>query len=71
MLLFTRVVDQGSFTSAAEVLGVSKSYVSKKISALEEELGVELLRRTTRKLYLTEEGERFLEYARRAVELPH
>lgn len=68
MLLFTRVVDQGSFTSAAEVLGVSKSNVSKKISALEEELGVELLRRTTRKLYLTEEGERYLEYARRAVE---
>lgn len=68
MLLFTEVVNQGSFTSAAETLGVSKSYVSKRMSVLEEELGVELLRRTTRKLYLTEEGERFLEYGRRVVE---
>ena len=68
MLLFTEVMERGSFTAAAESLSVSKSYVSKRVSALEEELGVVLLRRTTRKLYLTEEGERFLEYCRRVVE---
>lgn len=53
------VVDAGSFTAAAEALGVSKSYMSKQISALENRLGARLLNRTTRSLSLTSAGRAF------------
>jgi DNA-binding transcriptional LysR family regulator len=56
MILFARVVEAGSFTHAAAKLGVSKSAVSMRLRALEEQLGVRLLHRTTRKLALTTEG---------------
>lgn len=56
--VFVQVVDTGSFTAAAERLGVAKSAVSKSVSRLESHLGVRLLNRTTRRLSLTEEGER-------------
>lgn len=56
---FMQVVETGSFTGAAERLGVSKSYVSKQVSALEDRLEARLLQRTTRKLTLTEIGEVF------------
>ena len=56
MVYFARVVEARSFTLAAAKLGVSKANVSMKIRALEEELGVRLLHRTTRKLALTSEG---------------
>jgi DNA-binding transcriptional LysR family regulator len=56
---FMHVVDTGSFTGAAERLGMSKSYVSKQISQLEDRLQARLLQRTTRKLTLTEVGEIF------------
>ncbi|REL27940.1 LysR family transcriptional regulator [Thalassotalea euphylliae] len=59
---FSIVVDTGSFTEAAEKLNLSKSFVSKQVSQLESELGVKLLYRTTRKLSLTEEGQRFYEH---------
>ena len=58
------VVESGSFTAAAEVLGVSKSYVSKQISLLEDRLGVRLLQRTTRRLTLTESGNTFFAYCK-------
>lgn len=58
------VVDSGSFTAAAELLGVSKSYVSKQVSLLEDRLGVRLLQRTTRRLTLTESGNTFLAYCK-------
>jgi DNA-binding transcriptional LysR family regulator len=45
---FVRVVEHGSFTAAARSLGVSKSFVSKQVSRLEDRLGVRLLNRTTR-----------------------
>ena len=57
MGLFATVVEQGSFTGAAEVLGMPKSSVSQKISRLESRLGVRLLQRTTRRLSLTPQGE--------------
>lgn len=69
MSLFASVVDLGSFTATAQELDVSKSYVSKKVSHLESELGVQLLRRTTRRLHLTEEGERFLGYCLQVVSI--
>jgi DNA-binding transcriptional LysR family regulator len=56
---FLQVVETGSFTAAAQRLGVSKSYVSKQVSQLEDRLEARLLQRTTRKLTLTEIGEVF------------
>jgi DNA-binding transcriptional LysR family regulator len=56
---FVTVVRAGSFTAAGERLGISSSYASKLVSRLENRLGVRLLHRTTRKLALTEAGERF------------
>jgi len=60
---FTATVETGSFTRAAERLGVAKTVVSHQIARLEEELRVALLKRTTRKLHLTDAGRRFHERA--------
>jgi len=64
--MFVEVVKSGGFSSAARSLGVSKSAVSKRISILEQHLGVKLFHRTTRKLSLTEAGEHYHEHAVRA-----
>ena len=56
LYFFARVVDCGSYTAAAEALGMQTSKLSRRIGALEKELGVRLLNRTTRKLSLTEAG---------------
>jgi len=56
MEAFVRVVDAGSFSGAARRWGRSNAVVSKYVAALEDHLGVELLRRTTRSLSLTEAG---------------
>lgn len=61
---YISVVETGSFTAAAEQLGVSKSYVSKQISLLEDRLSVRLLQRTTRRLTLTESGNTFFSYCK-------
>ena len=61
--VFVSVIEQGSFSKAAEKLGLTKSAVSKRITELESQLGVKLLHRTTRKLSLTEAGERYFENA--------
>jgi len=53
------VVESGSFTRAAELLGLSTSGVSRAVTRLEERIGVRLLDRSTRALRLTDEGERF------------
>jgi DNA-binding transcriptional LysR family regulator len=58
--IFARVVELGSFTAAAAALGVPKSSVSRALVRLEESLGVRLLQRTTRRLGLTQAGERYL-----------
>lgn len=63
-LIFYHLIEQGSFSKAAEQVGLTKSVVSKRITRLEEELGVQLLYRTTRKLTLTEAGEVFFGHAR-------
>ncbi|NQZ51223.1 MAG: LysR family transcriptional regulator [Moritella sp.] len=65
--VFVAVVEKGSFSSAADKLGMTKSAVSKRISVLEDNIGVRLFNRTTRSITLTEAGERFSDYARNAV----
>ncbi|HSN51923.1 MAG TPA: LysR family transcriptional regulator [Woeseiaceae bacterium] len=64
---FIAVVESGSFTAAAERLDVAKSAVSRRVTALEERLGVQLLRRTTRRLNLTETGKSFYEHSARIL----
>ncbi|WP_312837034.1 LysR family transcriptional regulator [Pantoea sp.] len=60
MALFALVAENGSFTAAAERVGLPKSSVSQRISQLEQRLGIRLLNRTTRQLNLTFAGERYL-----------
>ncbi|MEH6447427.1 MAG: LysR family transcriptional regulator [Oleispira sp.] len=64
--IFIAVADNAGFSSAGRQLGISKSAVSKRITQLEDQLGARLFHRTTRKLSLTEAGERFYEYAAQA-----
>ncbi|MDZ4097412.1 MAG: LysR family transcriptional regulator, partial [Methylophilaceae bacterium] len=65
--LFARIVDSGSFSRAAERVGLPKSTVSRRIAELESRVGERLLQRTTRKLILTEFGTSLLEHARQLV----
>jgi DNA-binding transcriptional LysR family regulator len=58
--LFISVVDTGSFSAAAELLGISTSVVSRQVAALEAELGIRLLKRSTRRVALTEAGSLYL-----------
>ncbi len=62
--VFLAVAEAGSFTRAAERLGLSQSAISRQIGALEEDLGVTLFHRHARGLVLTEQGELLLETAR-------
>ena len=64
MLVFSRVVDLGSFSAAARELGLTPSAVSKLISRLEDRLAVRLFQRTTRSLRMTDEGRSFFENCR-------
>ena len=64
---FVAVVEAGSFTAAADRLNTAKSAVSRRVSALEERLGVQLLRRTTRVLNLTDTGQSFYEHSARIL----
>jgi DNA-binding transcriptional LysR family regulator len=64
MRVFTRVVDAGTFTAAAQTLGLSTAQVSRQVSELESHLQARLLQRTTRRLGLTEVGSRYLERCR-------
>ena len=64
---FVRVVEDGSFTAAARQLGLPKSSVSRRVTALEKTLRVRLLQRSTRKLVLTEAGRLYFERARASL----
>lgn len=67
MSVFAQVVESKSFSAAAQKLGLSKSLVSRQVSALERALAVRLLNRTTRRLSLTEAGAVFHEHCVRIV----
>src|SRR5580692_12777929 len=63
MQAFVRVIEKGSFSAVAKERGIGQPAVSKQISALEEELGTELIYRTSRSIALTEAGRDFYESA--------
>ena len=70
--VFVKVVEAGSFSLAARRLGMPKTTVSAQVAGLEKRLGVRLIQRTTRKLRMTEAGEKYFrhcEIAIREVEL--
>ena len=66
--IFLEVVKQQSFSGAGRALGITGPAVSKQVQSLENQLGVKLLRRTTRHVSLTEEGEVYSDRARKAVD---
>jgi DNA-binding transcriptional LysR family regulator len=59
IFFFSRIVEHGSLTSAAESLGVAKSMLSQRLASLEKELGVQLIRRSSRRFEVTEVGKRY------------
>jgi DNA-binding transcriptional LysR family regulator len=67
MQSFVSIVDQGSLTSAAAALGKALPTIVRSLAVLEEELGVRLLRRTTRRMSLTQEGRIYLDRCRRIL----
>ena len=67
LALFVRTVESGSFSKAAREFGLTQPSVSRSIAALEQRLGVTLLRRTTRRLSMTDAGEALLVRAREAL----
>jgi len=68
MAVFVTVVDQANFTTAAEQLQLSRSSVSKHVTALENCLGGRLLNRTTRRISLTEAGQAYYERCKQILE---
>ncbi|MEL7453247.1 MAG: LysR family transcriptional regulator, partial [Pseudomonadota bacterium] len=64
MKAFIAVADYGSFVAAGDALGISRPMVSKHVQRLEDELGIILLNRTTRRVSLTEAGRQFRDRCR-------
>ena len=67
LAFFAALASTGSLTAAAREQNVSTAAVSKRLSAMEKRLGVGLVRRTTRRMSLTPEGELYLQHARRIL----
>lgn len=67
LLLFAKVVEEGSFSRAAERMGMPKSTLSRRLTALESQLGERLLLRTTRKLTVTDFGNNVLAHAQQVT----
>lgn len=68
MQIFVRVVEKGSFSAVAKERGIGQPSISKQMSALEQEVGIELLRRTPRAVLLTEAGREFYDASVRILE---
>src|SRR6266404_8772770 len=68
MQTFVRIIEKGSFSAVAKERGIGQPAVSKQISALEDELGTELLHRSSRSIALTEAGRDFYESALRILD---
>ncbi|MEF1228944.1 LysR family transcriptional regulator, partial [Vibrio fortis] len=67
-IIFYHLMAQGSFSGAAKQMQLTKSVVSKRIAKLEQDLGVQLLYRTTRSIKLSEAGQSFYEQAKRVYQ---
>ena len=68
---FLAIVDQGSFSEAAEQLHITQPAISKRLATLEAQLGAELVDRSQRQLKLTDAGARLLPHARRILDEIH
>src|ERR1700736_4330383 len=68
MQMFVRVIEKGSFSAVAKERGIGQPAVSKQISALEDELGTELIHRTSRSIALTEAGREFYDSSLRILD---
>lgn len=66
--LFCKAAELGSFTAAAEVLGLTQGAVSRSIARLEQRLGVQLFQRTTRSIRLTDDGELYRSQCQQALD---
>ena len=66
--VFITVVRKSSFAAAAQALNASPAYISKRMRLLEENLGIKLLHRTTRRVTVTQEGERIFHWAQRVLD---
>ena len=64
---FAAVVRHGGFSQAARILGLPKSNVSRRIARLEEQLGVRLLERSTRRVGVTEVGKQYYQHCQAMV----
>ena len=71
LYFFAAVVEHGGFSSASRAIGAPKSRLSKRVSQLEDGLGVRLLQRTTRKFVVTEAGERFYRHCQAMLAEAH
>lgn len=67
--IFHTVADKGSFSTAAQALHMTQPAVTMQIQTLEEQLGVKLFVRTTKKIELTEAGRELIPYAKRSIDL--
>lgn len=67
MRVFARVIDEGSFAAASRALDLAPAVVTRLVAELEEHLGARLMNRTTRRIALTDVGERYLERVRRIL----
>jgi DNA-binding transcriptional LysR family regulator len=70
LVVFAHVVEANSFSGAARILKMPASTVSRRIAELEDQLGMRLIKRSTRRLRLTDAGSEVLEHARRMVSDP-
>ena len=68
MRVFVRVVETGSFSAVARELGTIQPTISKQLTALEDNLGVRLLNRTTRQLSTTEAGRKYYDRCRHILD---
>ena len=62
MIFFAEVAERGGFAAASRVLGLPKSRLSRRVAKLEDQLGVQLMQRNSRKLSLTSVGELYLRH---------
>ncbi len=67
LFFLVQVVDHGGFAAASRALGLPKSSISKRIAALENDLGIRLIHRTTRRFAVTEAGTGFYRHAKAAL----